>query len=313
VPGRRLVYEIEGRTEILTPPAPPSVGNMKPVDTGNKVVAAYTQTATMRLTTLGVDESGGAAFALVFLKVKNVMTVDGKTDSLELSAPDAPIPADKEPGAGEKPAKDAPADEHPAQTVTNAMIGAAIRIDIRADGTVSSVAGLEQAAEVAANAGPHGDRVLGAFAPAVVERTIAGLFRLDTPGATSTFAARNTGDTWQVVDRSRLGKFGDMVTTAAMRLEACADGSAKVAGDIHVDLEPRKPAPGEATDPGTPQLFIDEQAGSLTAAFDCSSGTLLSRVRDMTVATSEKLGSVRVPTQRTHNKLEFKLIEKSEP
>lgn len=301
VVGRRLVYQFECRTEMRSPTAPVPAGNPRPIDPAEKVFVVYTQAVALRLTALGIDDSGAATFSLVFQRVKNELLADGKTEAAELG--------DQQPPPGENPGQD----DSAVSAITKAMIDAAVRVDIRPDGTVSSISGLGHAGEVASKFGRQGGAILGVFAPSVVERTIAALFRLDSPDPAGTFSARSPGDAWQLVDRWPLGRFGRMVTTASMHLESCVDSRAQIAGDLKVTLEPPEAGGRVAIDPNAPRLIIDEQAGSAAATFDTAAGVMVSRSREMVVGTSTQLGSARVPSQRVKSKLEIKLLENAEP
>jgi hypothetical protein len=304
--GQRMVYKYSSLVEHLPEKKEAAPAAVPPADGAEPEppLRSYAIEMTLRLTVMGVDEHGGASFALL----PDDIVIDTKTTDLDINAgftrkqaeAKSPLPE----GAGFLP------------RLSLALARTAIRLDVRADGTISEVAGLDDVYEIAVKEGPEGRRVVGPLAPDAIKRNLGALFRIDEPDkGAGEFPARKTGDTWRLLDRATQPGGRDIVSTTTLKLESCAPDRAEItgAGVMVVEApageagkEPPKPDPGQ----GVPT--IEEQSDALAVTWDPSAGILKKRTRDTLMAVSARLGAERRNALRFRTRTSFELVESSE-
>ncbi len=305
--GQRLVYKYSSLVEHLPQKkeAAPGAGAAEEAEPETPI-RSYALEMTLRLTVVGVDENGAASFALL----PDDVVIDTMTTDLDINAgftrkqaeAKSPLPQ----GAGFLP------------RVSLALARSALRLDVRADGTISEVTGLDDVYEMAVKEGPEGRRVVGPLAPESIKRNLGALFRIDRPveGATDgAFPVRKVGDTWQLVDRASQPGGRDIVGTTSLKLESCAPDRAEITGAAVMSVEaplaeegkePPKPDPSQ----GVPT--IEEQSDTLAVIWDPSAGILKKRTRDTLMAVSARLGTERRNASRFRTRTSFELVESSQ-
>jgi hypothetical protein len=290
--GRKLLYAFHSRTEIYPAPGPDPAA--PPPAHPERV---YTTDLTLRLAVLGVDERGGASLALLVDRA-NLISNQGDVERAGEWTSDKAATA-------EAPAPTAGVEER----LAFALARAAVRIDVRPDGTVSLVQGLEDAQEIAKGAGVEGSRLLGPLAAGADARTIALLFRADRPDDTGVFRDRAPGDTWEFADRVPMSNVGSLLLTTSLRLDSCSAGEATASGAVRTTVEPPRHDDGSPMDPdpARPALTVDAQTDSLSVTWDTTHGALKKRERTSYISMSASVGGKRqhVQTVKTVSRVEL--------
>ncbi len=285
--GRRLTYRVLLTTEAL--PAP-EADQMDKSAAGK--ASRYVQDADLRLTVAGVDEQGAVSLLAVLTRLKMEDGLVGAARSVELTQ------ADKD--------RAVPDDAAPLDAIAAALVRTVVRIDLRPDGTVSSVTGLDEADQLGAAIGPEGARLLGAFSSASIERTVSSLLRLDTPGAAGAYPARQPGDTWTLADTLPLSGGDTMIITMRLTLGSLEGDQAKLTSVPWASIG--EPDQRGHADSGRVRVSIDDQSASMSAAWDFGRGVLTERTSELTMTTTAHVGPRAGPPQRIRGRTEVKLV-----
>jgi hypothetical protein len=295
--GRQLVYELRAVTDVF-PVAAPGRHQAAPAVT-------YTTTATIRFTTDSVDETGAAAVLAAFVRLRNEVTIGSKTWRLELKEGEPPP---SPPADADKPDDVAAA----VDAVTRALFASIIRIDVKPDGTVENVSGLDEAGQLAAASKPHGQRLLAGLMPEIADRTLAHFFRMDAPDAAGKPIARRPGDGWTLTERAPINPYSELLGTTNLSLIRIDRDAASISGTIRVTVEPAMDAGGKPVeaDPAAPVVVLLEQSGAVTARWDFTAGVLLERSRQLNLTTASKIGERQSQGQPLSARTEIKLLER---
>jgi hypothetical protein len=251
-------------------------------------IRSYAMSMTLRLSVLGVDEHGAASFAVL----PDDIEIDVAGEAIAANAgftrkqAEAPSPIPEKAGFLPK--------------LALALARAALRVDVRADGTISDVAGLEDVYKLVEAEGREGARVIGPLAPQSIQRTLATLFRIDQPGPDGSFPARKAGDTWSLVDRASQSRGLDIVGTTTFKLDSCSPGLAAVSGSAAMTVEPTPGEPGKEPpkpDPTQGVPTIEEQSDLLAIAWD------------PLMKVSAKIGDARLNPLRFRTRSRLELVE----
>lgn len=247
--------------------------------TGSDAVAGVTQRGTLRFTVLGVDDSGAAAMTLVFA-------------GLQIDPDAAP---DEQEAARQR-----------AEEIAAAMNDAVIRLDVRADGTVSALTGLEAVHDVVARLGRQAWPLLGPFAGEYAAESLADLFRVDTSGPDGA-PARHTGDSWSIVSERPLAQSTVLRARTTWSLEALSGQTAS----LHAQIE-RTMASTESSNPAAATLAIADQSGAVTASWDVAAGRLIERSAESELDVRATVGDLQGPVVRASTTLQVRSVEPAE-
>jgi hypothetical protein len=296
---RQLVYRFHSRTQVIPASPDPQAGGT-PVP---QQALVYTTDLTLRLTTLGVDEHGGASFALLFDKARLVRAAGEQEEAAEFTREQA--------DNAEQPEEGAPL----VARLAYAIAKSAVRLDVRADGVVTAVSGLEDAQRLAQEEGLEGGRLMGPIAARADARTLSMLFRVDAPGESGEFPARTGGEAWELEDRLSMSPTVEMVMTTSLKLESCSPEEARLVGGVRTSVEtPRRedgtPAPG---DPTQPTLEVTEQTDALGLTWDPKAGVLRKRERSSYLVLAARLGKDKKEFQTLRTKSTIELVEMTGP
>lgn len=336
VTDRKLTYTLKSRIEIpqqdvaaAQPPSPEPAS--KPADGGDAkaprdaapaapaAARYFRMEATMKVTTLGTDEQGNASMVVLLSNLIAEMGVGG-TPQAGLTLTDSGLVRkddQKTPEPGPAPSSAAMPDDTPLAAVTSALMASTIRIDVRPDGTISDLTGLEDAHAIAAK---HADgaRLLGPFAPGVVSRFLAALFRVDEPDKTGAYIQRGPASTWTLLDEWDLSSRSTLVRTTTCTLDSLTPDLATITakGQAAIRTAPALTPPPDAAprrgkqppaDDFEPIITIAEQGDESTVEWNPAEGVLLSRVRRSSIATRATLGDHVGPLQVVRSTTEIRL------
>ncbi len=298
--GRVLTYHLVSDTTVqpLRPaiPAAPDNAPATPPPPPTRVV----HDATIRLTTLSVDDSGAATFVGVLTHLKVTVTVDGHDSTVDLSAPPPPASAPGTPHGADQPpagdaAQDVPAD--PLADIASALISSLLRIDAGPDGAITELTGLEDARKVAAGSPRRGLQLLGPFGPHAASN-LGVIFRL---GPAEPVAPRAT---WSLTDRFALSPAVTLVRIYECTLATLADAVATVTatGSLTIDHAPGDP------DAAAVGYAVDDGALSLGAHWDTARGLLIDRTAEQSARLTANLGPA-TSAARTTSRLTITLTD----
>lgn len=297
--GRRLTYTFKSTTELYAGPS--ADASKAPSGAPER---AYVTELTIRLGVLGIDDKGGASLALVIERAALHSAHADMERAGEWTSDKA--------GAAEPPAETAPLEERLAYVLAKA----AARIDVRPDGSVAGVQGLEEAQAIAKSGGVEGSRLLGPLAAGADARTLALLFRADTPRDQG-FPSRAVGDSWEFSDRVPMAGVGALLLTSSLTLNACSGAEARASGIVRTSVEPARNEDGTPADPDPtrPVLSVDGQTDTLSVVWDTQHGALKKRERDSYISMSAKIGATRqhVQTVKTRSTIELTQVTPPSP
>lgn len=265
-----------------------------------QAIRSYSMSMTLRLTVLGVDEHGAASFAVLPDDIEIDTTTETVSTNAGFTRQQAEAPSPLPENAGFLP------------RLSLALARAALRVDVRADGTISDVAGLDDVYKLVEKEGREGARVIGPLSPQSVGRTLATLFRVDQPSTEGAFPARKTGDTWRLVDRSTQSRGMDIVGTTTLKLDSCTPEQALISGSAAMTVEPTPGEPGHEPpkpDPNQGVPTIEEQSDVLAITWDPHVGILKKRTRDTLMKVSAKIGDARLNPLRFRTRSSIELVE----
>lgn len=244
--------------------------------TGSGDAAGVTQRGLLRFKVLGVDDSGAATMTLVFADL--VIEPD--------AAPDEQEPARRR------------ADE-----IAAAMKDAVLRLDVRADGTVSALTGLEAVHDVVARLGRQAWPLLGPFAGEYAAESFGDLFRVDAAGPAGA-PPRATGDTWSLLSERPLAQSTVLRTRTTWSLEDLSGQTASLSAQIE-----RTMASTESGNPAAATLTIADQSGTLAARWDVAAGRLIERNAESQLDVRATVGDLQGPIVRASTTLQVRSVE----
>lgn len=298
--GRVLVYTFRNTTRVMPGiPQRQADGTMSAAPTAS----VYTTDVTLRLTTIGADENGGALMEFGFDRVK--LSSNAGTGSAE---------SEMTREAAEKmetPKEDAAILERLAYS----LVRASGTIEVQANGVVSSADGFAAAQAIARTGGLEAGYLLGPFAATSERRTLTMLFRVDTPSDAGVFSERKSGDSWTLIDRVPVESIAEMVLTTSLEMESCGAEEAKLVGAVVTSVEPPREKNGEpsAPDPARPKLAIVEQSDVLRLTWNPKKGVLTRRERESSLGMTAGIGAASRPGRTLKTQSLVELVETVEP
>lgn len=210
-----------------------------------------TQQATIRFTVVDVDRDGNATVRAAFESLRATRHADGAETTYQ-SGPEA-----SDPGAS------------PLAAVYAALSNSILEFDIRADGLITDLAGLDELAGAAREAKvERPERLLGVLSPESIAPTIGPIFALDTSGL-----PRQPGQSWTTARPISLPEpyTAKIETTYTLT----ADGNALEAkGPIAIILH-KPDRTGHL-----PVIEIPEQSGSAAARWNPAASRLISHTAE---------------------------------